>query len=83
MRNTGFRHANDFFEASAERWSMADRTLTCQSAVDPKRKSFTVAYDKLVIGVGSLPNTFGVPGVLEHAFFLKVRAQRMRQRACV
>lgn len=28
-------------------------------------------YDKLVITVGSVSNTFGIPGVEEHAFFLK------------
>lgn len=28
-------------------------------------------YEKLVIGVGAVSNTFGVPGVYEHAFFLK------------
>ena len=37
-------------------------------------KSITseIPYDQLVIGVGALPNSFGVPGVHEHAFFLKV-----------
>ena len=41
--------------------------------LDPKRHEYEVEYDKLVIGVGARPNTFGVPGVEEHAFFLKVR----------
>ncbi|KAF8489842.1 hypothetical protein JB92DRAFT_2755305 [Gautieria morchelliformis] len=32
---------------------------------------FTVPYDKLVISVGAYAQTFGVPGVKEHAQFLK------------
>ena len=30
-----------------------------------------LTYDKLVIAVGAQPNTFGIPGVQEHALFLK------------
>jgi len=32
---------------------------------------FILRYDKLVIGVGAYPQTFNVPGVKEHAHFLK------------
>ncbi|KAI0316210.1 FAD/NAD(P)-binding domain-containing protein [Amylostereum chailletii] len=32
---------------------------------------FTVPYDKLVIAVGAYSQTFGIPGVKEHAHFLK------------
>lgn len=28
-------------------------------------------YDKLIVAVGAQPNTFGIPGVQEHALFLK------------
>jgi NADH:ubiquinone reductase (non-electrogenic) len=31
----------------------------------------SLPYDDLVIGVGAVPGTFGVPGVAEHAMFLK------------
>ncbi|ODV96156.1 hypothetical protein PACTADRAFT_49556 [Pachysolen tannophilus NRRL Y-2460] len=31
----------------------------------------SVHYDYLVVGVGATPNTFGIPGVEEHGFFLK------------
>ncbi|KAJ3296133.1 hypothetical protein HK104_001941 [Borealophlyctis nickersoniae] len=34
-------------------------------------KHFLVPYDRLVISVGAQNNTFGVPGVKEHAHFLK------------
>ena len=30
-----------------------------------------MAYDKLVIACGAVPNTFHIPGVREHACFLK------------
>lgn len=32
---------------------------------------FSMSYDKLVIGVGSYSQTFGIPGVKENAYFLK------------
>ena len=34
-------------------------------------ESFTLAYDHLVLACGATSNTFGIPGVQEHAFFLK------------
>ncbi|KAK5123871.1 hypothetical protein LTR85_002067 [Meristemomyces frigidus] len=36
-----------------------------------KGKVFSVGYDKLVIAVGCYSQTFGTPGVKEHAYFLK------------
>jgi hypothetical protein len=36
-----------------------------------KGTPFTLDYDKLIISVGSYSNTFGIPGVKEHGFFLK------------
>lgn len=36
-----------------------------------KRTPFEIQYDKVVIGVGAVSNTFGVPGVAEHCYFLK------------
>lgn len=34
--------------------------------------TFSLEYDRLVIGVGADTNDFGIPGVKEHAYFLKV-----------
>lgn len=34
-------------------------------------KSFDVSYDTLVLAHGARPNTFNIPGVEEHAFFLR------------
>ncbi|THV05715.1 FAD/NAD(P)-binding domain-containing protein [Dendrothele bispora CBS 962.96] len=48
--------------------------------------SFTVRYDKLVIAVGAYSQTFNIPGVKEHAHFLKdvrdARAIRSRIYEC-
>lgn len=45
-------------------------------------KMFDVTYDKLIVTVGCYSQTFGTPGVKEHAFFLKDvgDARRIRNR---
>ena len=48
------------------------RVVECASALD-LTKRYSVPYDTLVIGVGASPNHFSIPGVQEHAFFLKGR----------
>ncbi|HZE12001.1 MAG TPA: FAD-dependent oxidoreductase, partial [Burkholderiales bacterium] len=53
--------------------------------VIPRR---TLRYDTLVIAIGSVSNTFGVPGVVEHAFALESpgEADRFHRRlinACI
>lgn len=49
--------------------------------------TFEVKYDKLVIAVGAYSQTFGIPGVKEHAYFLKdvkdARAIRTRLLECL
>lgn len=59
---------------------MNGQRLTCTSALNGHE--FTVDYDKLVIAVGAESNTFGIPGVKEHACFLKdiSDARKIRQR---
>jgi len=51
-----------------------------------KGRLFDLAYDKLVIAVGCYSQTFGTPGVREHALFLKdvgdARKIRNRLLAC-
>lgn len=37
----------------------------------PSTDTFTLDYDKLVVAVGSINNTFGTPGVYENCLFLK------------
>ncbi|EJD51953.1 FAD/NAD(P)-binding domain-containing protein [Auricularia subglabra TFB-10046 SS5] len=49
-------------------------------------ESFTIPYDRLVIAVGAYSQTFGIPGVKEHAFVLKnvddARAIRSHIMSC-
>lgn len=59
-------------------------TVTCRDATDGY--VFGLPYDALVVAVGAVSNTFGVPGVEEHALFLKelsdARAIRHRVIEC-
>jgi NADH:ubiquinone reductase (non-electrogenic) len=77
------RHARDdirFFHASAEELNPATRTLHCKGLEESG--AFDLSYDTLVIAVGGVSNTFNVPGVAEHALFLKELndARELRQR---
>lgn len=45
------------------------RTVTGTSPLDGRAEE--IGYDDLVIAVGAVPGTFGIPGVAEHATFLK------------
>jgi NADH dehydrogenase FAD-containing subunit len=46
------------------------RALEKQAEIE-KGRMFDITYDKLVVTVGCYSQTFGTPGVKEHAFFLK------------
>jgi NADH:ubiquinone reductase (non-electrogenic) len=54
--------------------------VVCESVLNNER--YEVSYDKLVIAVGARSNTFNVPGVEKHAFFLKeiAHARAIRNR---
>lgn len=69
IRNTGFRDEHHFHLAEAVELRPDEHTIVCKSALNDDQ--YNLKYDKLVIGVGAVSNTFGVPGVYEHAFFLK------------
>lgn len=80
--------------AWADNIDIAGKTLTVEGAVELGEEAlvtaggaiadskFTLDYDKLIIAVGSYAQTFGTPGVKEHAFFLKDvgDARRIRRR---
>ncbi|PIK44622.1 hypothetical protein BSL78_18543 [Apostichopus japonicus] len=70
VRNTGFRNPEHFHHAEAVGLNIEKQVVTCRSSLK-NHKVYDVPYDKLVIGVGAVSNTFNVPGVKEHAFFLK------------
>ena len=59
LRSTGIR----FRMAEVSSLDLVGRTVTVDSEV--------LSYDRLVLALGSVPNDFGVPGVVEHAFLLR------------
>lgn len=69
-----------FYEARCDGVDFDRKQIECTSALTGK--SFQVAFDKLVIAVGAQSNTFNVPGVEEHANFLKdiTDARSIRQK---
>lgn len=70
----------EFFQAYCIDINTKRKSIRCEGALD--RKEFTLTYDVLVIAVGSTANTYGVPGVKEHALFLRELpdARAIRQR---
>ena len=72
IRNLGFKQDDQFHLSNATDVDFDNQVIHVESALKPHSR-YELQYDKLVIGVGALSNTFGTPGVLENAFFLKVR----------
>lgn len=75
IRNASLRPTDHFHLSKAIGIDFKNRALHVESVIKPY-STYDLTYDKLVIGVGSLSNTFNTPGVTEHAFFLKVRIYR-------
>jgi NADH dehydrogenase FAD-containing subunit len=79
-----------FHLAHATRVDLARRVVVAE--VDATRmpgadaEAFELPYDRLVVACGAVANTFGIPGVREHAMFLKevqdARAIRRRILDC-
>jgi NADH:ubiquinone reductase (non-electrogenic) len=78
-----------FFEAAALRIDPVKRTILCRAsdlACETSRTgtcdlhTFNMPYDYLILTVGCVPNTFGVPGVEEHAMFFKEIEDAVRFR---
>lgn len=57
-------------------------THTLQTVTNNQKNHLSLSYDHLIIAVGSYSNTFNIPGVKEHAFFLKEvsDARKIRSR---
>jgi len=85
------------YQAWCDHIDFENKTLQCVPATprpsisdtsnaQASQDSFTLHYDKLVIAVGAYSQTFNVPGVKEHAHFLKdikdARAIRTRVLEC-
>lgn len=65
-----------FILASAESINFDQQVVVAHTADTQRgnvpRALIELNYDKLVIAVGAQPATFGIPGVEEHALFMKV-----------
>lgn len=79
---TGTVQAQSVLEPVRQTAPMPDATLLTAecTGVDAEAKfllcqdsetALKIPYDHLVVAVGAQPNTFGIPGVEEHAMFLK------------
>eukprot|EP01100_Stratorugosa_tubuloviscum_P004151 TRINITY_DN202_c0_g2_i2.p1 TRINITY_DN202_c0_g2~~TRINITY_DN202_c0_g2_i2.p1 ORF type:complete len:439 (+),score=183.58 TRINITY_DN202_c0_g2_i2:162-1478(+) len=70
-----------FFQASAKKLNYEESVIECESVFGQEDR-FKLNYDELVIAVGAHNQTFGIPGVLENAFFLKEleHARNIRMR---
>ncbi len=69
-----------FYQAACTGVDPERQIIHCEGALD--KNPFQLEYDRLVIAVGAVSNTYGIPGVLEHALFLKelADARAIRQR---
>ncbi|CEH15384.1 NADH-dehydrogenase (ubiquinone) [Ceraceosorus bombacis] len=74
-------------EAEATKINVKDKTVTFEDRNSEiyganNGSETTVKYDYLVVAVGSQNQTFNIPGIKEHAFFLKELqdASKIRQR---
>ena len=63
--------------------NFSTQILTCQPAFEQlKDEKFEIAYDKVILPPGCRSNTFGIPGVVENAIFVKnvANANMVRSR---
>ncbi|KAF1773561.1 hypothetical protein JG687_00007229 [Phytophthora cactorum] len=84
LRDSMFSHESDFHFANVQDIDPEKKILNVESAIsaESRHRKYDIKYDALVLACGSRPLTFGLPGVEEHAFFLKEihHAQRIRNR---
>ncbi|EXJ56881.1 hypothetical protein A1O7_07225 [Cladophialophora yegresii CBS 114405] len=78
------RCALRFIKANVLDINFPTKTCRCAPAFDEDpqlaQDEFDVDYDYLVIAPGCQPNTFGTPGVAEHAIFIKNVSDAMKVR---
>jgi NADH:ubiquinone reductase (non-electrogenic) len=58
-----------FHQAYCTRLDTENRIAYCEGKF--KSTPFEVKYDRAIVAVGAVSNTFGIPGVAEHCHFLK------------
>lgn len=73
-----FRDESHFHLASVT--NVKEGKVECTSTLDDRK--YEIPYDMLVIACGARPNTFGIPGVEEYAYYLKEiwHARRIRNK---
>jgi len=64
------KHDLHYYQAECEGINPVTKTIKCAESYNCNIK-FELSYDELVIAVGAENNTFHIPGVHEHCFFLK------------
>lgn len=69
-----------FYQAYCTGIDSGKNTILCKNALDGNE--FSLSFDKLIIGVGAVSNTFGIEGVEKYGLFLKelTDARAIRQR---
>lgn len=82
IRNMLARQNCQFYEATCLQIDPKRKKMVCRASDISSEEerglsgscpwhTFDVSYDILIMSVGAVPNTFGVPGVQEHAMFFK------------
>eukprot|EP00026_Physarum_polycephalum_P007723 Phypoly_transcript_07788.p1 GENE.Phypoly_transcript_07788~~Phypoly_transcript_07788.p1 ORF type:complete len:439 (+),score=51.05 Phypoly_transcript_07788:166-1482(+) len=78
------QHRMEYYQAECTDINPVEKKVTLKGVLGGE--PFEMKYDKLVVAVGARNNTFNIPGVVEHAFFLKelhhARAIRKRILNC-
>lgn len=59
----------EFYQAACFDMDAESRTIRCRGV--PEGREFSLVGDHLVIAVGAVSNTYGIPGVDRHALFLR------------
>lgn len=77
----------NFVEAIATEIDPKSKTVKCEGVLCTgdtcDLDEFSLQYDRLVMTVGAQTNTFGIPGVREHCFFLKKIEDARRIRGAI
>jgi len=84
IRESALLSHGSFYQATCTNIDHEKNVIKCRDYY--KDEEFEVNYDKLVIAVGAQNNTYNIPGVPEHALFLKelrdARKIRLRLIEC-
>jgi NADH:ubiquinone reductase (non-electrogenic) len=80
IRHARKRDEITYYQARCTAIDPATQLVTCEGIHD--KEAFVLSYNALVIAVGAISRTFGIPGVGQHALFLKelADARAIRQR---